>query len=237
MNPLTLLTYIILQRSDAGSADGPPTSMATVGMPSGIGRCKEFGISNIIFEIVSQSYIQCCTFHLLTRTHVHLLPHFQDIAHWTNFKFNDFLNLFQTRLDAMREYSPDAKVIINLRDAPAAYFEENMSGKLKQIIKAAASTKPQLFGIAFEDPTAELLPWDIGILSAELRQCMEENCWDKGHLLVHVHKKYGLSDAAVIEALAMGCTGLWCAVCEEGGGMGHCCSLTTVSTDQYLSSY
>eukprot|EP00804_Cyclotella_cryptica_P020817 CCRYP_019252-RA/>CCRYP_019252-RA protein AED:0.37 eAED:0.37 QI:13/1/0.75/1/1/0.5/4/0/92 len=26
----------------------------------------------------------------------------------------------------------------------------------------------------------------------------------------------------------MGCTGIWCAVCEEGGGMGHACSLTTL---------
>lgn len=57
---------------------------------------------------------------------------------------------------------------------------------------------------------------------------MEGNKWNDGHLLIHVHKRFALSDAAVMEALAMGCTGIWCAVCEEGGGMGHSCSLTTL---------
>ena len=177
--------------------------MESVGLPSGILRCKEYGLQNIILEI--------------------------DVAHWTNFQYDDFLQLFQTRLDAIRTFSPDAKILINLRDAPSAYFEENAVGKLKQIIKAAASTEPKLFGLAFEDPTGELLPWKLGIISAEMKQCMEENGWSDGQLLIHIHKRFGLSDAGIIEALAMGATGLWCAVCEEGGGIGHSCSLTTVS--------
>lgn len=88
-------------------------------------------------------------------------------------------------MDAIREFSPDAKVLINLRDAPSAYFHENMPEKLKQIIQAAASVTPKLFGLAFEDPTAELLPWHLGILSAEMKQCMKEHGWDEGHLLIH----------------------------------------------------
>lgn len=74
-----------------------------------------------------------------------------------------------------------------------------------------------------------MLPWKLGIISAEMKQCMEENGWSDGQLLIHIHKRFGLSDAGIIEALAMGATGLWCAVCEEGGGIGHSCSLTTVS--------
>jgi isopropylmalate/homocitrate/citramalate synthase len=35
-------------------------------------------------------------------------------------------------------------------------------------------------------------------------------------------------DIINLQALAMGCTGIWCAVCEEGGGMGHSCSITTL---------
>lgn len=58
---------------------------------------------------------------------------------------------------------------------------------------------------------------------------MDKDGWLEGHLLVHIHKRFALSDAAVLEALSMGCSGIWCAVCEEGGGMGHPCSLTTVS--------
>jgi isopropylmalate/homocitrate/citramalate synthase len=58
-----------------------------------------------------------------------------------------------------------------------------------------------------------------------LREEMERCQWGEGHLLIHVHKQFGLADYIVLEALAHGCTGIWCAVCEEGAGVGHACSL------------
>lgn len=70
-----------------------------------------------------------------------------------------------------------------------------------------------------KDPIAEILPWHIGILSAHMKKTMDDNKWMDGHLLIHVHKRFALSDAAVMEGLAMGCTGIWCAVCEEGKSM------------------
>jgi len=45
-----------------------------------------------------------------------------------------------------------------------------------------------------------------------------------GHLLVHVHKKYGNAETIQLRCLMSGADGLWASVAEEGAAMGHACS-------------
>lgn len=144
-----------------------PTSATDLPLPIGLGRCKQYGVQNVILEVD----VRCITYK--------------------RFKLEDFRELFQERLDAIREFSPNARVLVNLRDAPTAYFEKE-AARLGQIrprlwvmIKALSMLSPQIFGLAFEDPIAELLPWEIGIMSADIRRCMLKNDWADGQLLIH----------------------------------------------------
>lgn len=129
----------------------------------------------------------------------------------------------------------DARVFLNVRDAGNAWADvTHITGvryRLRKTIAYLASLPPDLrpFGMMFEDPTGTLFPWDVSEVSRGMRAAMESNGWGDGHLLVHIHKGFGLGEGAVIEALANGCTGIWCAVAEEGAGVGHCCSLMTLT--------
>jgi len=40
------------------------------------------------------------------------------------------------------------------------------------------------------------MPWKLGILSAEMKGIMRVNNFEEGHLLIHVHKRFALSDAS-----------------------------------------
>lgn len=156
-----------------------PTSAADLPPSFGLDRCRKYGIPNIILEID----VMCNAYSL--------------------FKLRDFVELFQNRLDYIRSFSPNARLLVNLRDLPSAYFCTDPSNpaqqRLKMMIKALSMLTPKIFGIAFEDPIAELLPWQIGVMSAHVKQLMVENKWEHGELLIHVHKRFALSDAAVIE--------------------------------------
>ena len=81
----------------------------------------------------------------------------------------------------------------------------------------------------FEDPVGETFYWEMATFVRSVRGIMIANRWEDGHLLIHVHKAYGLGDAVMLEALAAGCTGIWGAVCEEGAGVGHVCSLNVLT--------
>ena len=50
---------------------------------------------------------------------------------------------------------------------------------------------------------------------------MESNGWSSGHLLLHVHKGYGLSDASQLASIGAGATGIWCGVSANGAMTGH----------------
>ncbi len=39
----------------------------------------------------------------------------------------------------------------------------------------------------------------------------------------------GMSEASVLAALSNGCTGIWCAICEEGAVCGHASALMTLT--------
>ena len=64
----------------------------------------------------------------------------------------ELLYLFQSRIDYILKFSPNAKIMINIRDAPTAYFDNDKKyrERLKTVVEAACLLKPKLFGIAFE---------------------------------------------------------------------------------------
>ena len=49
-----------------------------------------------------------------------------------------------------------------------------------------------------------------------------------GHLLGHVHEKWGFGDMTQIECLANGANGIWASLCREGSALGHACSTVTL---------
>lgn len=99
-------------------------------MPSGVLRCKKYGINNIIMEI--------------------------DVIcnRWDGFSLNQFKELFQTRVEFIRQFSPNGKILINIRDAPSAFFhdpcKENYAGRMTTMVKAVSTLEPKIFGIVFE---------------------------------------------------------------------------------------
>ena len=61
-----------------------------------------------------------------------------------------------------------------------------------------------------------------------VRQMMDLSGWKDGHLLAHVHEKWGLAVMAQLECLVNGADGIWASVCEEGAALGHACSTLTI---------
>lgn len=57
---------------------------------------------------------------------------------------------------------------------------------------------------------------------------MDSCGWRSGKLLTHVHEKWGLGEASVLECLSNGANGVWASVCEEGAAVGHASSTLTL---------
>jgi hypothetical protein len=99
-------------------------------MPSGVLRCKQYGINNIKMEI--------------------------DVIcnRWGRYSLNQFKGLFQTRVEFFRQFSPNGKILINIRDAPSAFFhdpcKENYARRMKTMVEAVSSLEPKIFGIVLE---------------------------------------------------------------------------------------
>ena len=64
----------------------------------------------------------------------------------------ELLYLFQSRVDYILKFSPNAKIMINIRDAPTAYFyhDTKYRERLKIVVEAACLLKPTIFGLIFE---------------------------------------------------------------------------------------
>ena len=93
---------------------------------------------------------------------------------------------------------------------------------------SSLSAKERPFGIIFEDPKGNSLPGEIGVWTAAIRKEMDRCGFTDGHLLVHIHEKWGFQDVAQLEALTKGANGIWAGLCEEGAAMGHASSTVTI---------
>ena len=84
------------------------------------------------------------------------------------------------------------------------------------------------FGLLYEEPTGKSLPEQLGIWTAAVREIMDSCGWRTGKLLTHIHEKWGLGEASVLECLGNGANGVWASVCEEGAAVGHASSTLTL---------
>ena len=145
------------------------------------------------------------------------------------FNVKRITKLFSQRMEWVREnLSRDARIFINLRDIADAIINEpkRVFKVVKYLSSLPANQRP--FGLIFEEGTGNYLPDHLAAWTAAVRREMDECGFQDGHLLVHIHEKWGLAQMSQLECLVNGATGIWCSVCKEGAALGHACSSVTL---------
>ncbi|WAR25885.1 hypothetical protein MAR_011589 [Mya arenaria] len=175
-------------------------------LPVGLRKMQSAGLRNVIFEID----LGDSTYDFEKFTVDQMCALVEKLIRWC------FENL-----------SKKAKILINLRDPPEA-----MPGDADRVFRVVSflSNLPkeiQLFGLIFEEPRGKSLPEECGTWAKYIREVMDDAEW-KGHLLVHVHEKFGYLDATALEVLMNGADGIWASVCNEGAAMGNASSCVTL---------
>ncbi|WAR25886.1 hypothetical protein MAR_011590 [Mya arenaria] len=175
-------------------------------LPVGLRKMQSGGLRNVIFEID----LGDSTYDFDKFTVAQMCSLLEKLIRWC------FANL-----------GKKSKILFNLRDLPDA-----MSGDADRVFMVVSflSNLPkdiQLFGLIFEEPRGKSLPEECGTWAKYMRQVMDDAKW-KGHLLVHVHEKFGYLDATALEVLMNGADGIWASVCNEGAAMGNASSCVTL---------
>ena len=176
-------------------------------IPVGLKKMKELGIRNPIIE--ADLFFPSIDYKI--------------------FNVKRITKLFSQRMEWVREnLSKDAKIFINLRDLPEAII--NKPKRVFKVVKYLSSlpANQRPFGLIFEEPTGNYLPDHLAAWTAAIRREMDKNDFQDGHLLAHIHEKWGLAQMCQLECLINGATGIWCSVCEEGAALGHACSSVTL---------
>ena len=196
--------------SDGHTVDDADWLRPGAALPHGVVVAKRYGVPNVIVEVDLLSAIAGLDGN----------EHALKVLLWIRSReCAEYLSTAACR----------GRVLINFRDWWGAW-QENPSLVLRVIgflSRRRAADRP--FGLLYEDPSGAVLPLQVRRATEAMRSEMELNGWDEGHLLVHIHKNFGLADAAQLEALAGGATGIWCAVCDEGASTGHASSLLTLT--------
>ncbi|XP_028401606.1 uncharacterized protein LOC114524657 [Dendronephthya gigantea] len=180
-------------------------------LPIGLVRMKELGIRHAIIE-----------FDLVYKG-----------IDYTKFTVEDICSLMKMRMEWCRsELAENSNVIFNFRD-----FADAMRLNPKRVLKVVKflSSLPEderPFALLYEE-SGKNLPEELGVWTATIRQVMDDNGWTenaekKGHLLVHVHEKWGFSNTTQMECIMNGATGIWASICEESASTGHACSTLTL---------
>ena len=145
---------------------------------------------------------------------------------WDNkFTVQNMCELLLQRIDwSLDNLSEEARIFVNLRDFPFAMIDvpERVLTVVHYLASLSIGKRP--FGIIYEEPTGKYLPEEVGAWTASVRRVMDSCGWQSGHLLVHVHKQWGLAETVQLGCLSIGANGIWASVCEEGAAMGHACS-------------
>lgn len=175
--------------------------------PIALIKCKKYGIPNVQFEF--------------------------DLADpqidWEKFSIDDYCQLLLKRLNWCREnLSPDSKVLFGLRDFPFAMNTKEGTLRVLKVVHFLGSLPKKGFGICFEEPVGKFYPEQIGPWCGAVRRVMNQTGWKDGKLLVHIHKRWGLSFKTQLECLVNGADGVWAGVCEEGAAVGHASSIVTI---------
>ena len=177
-------------------------------VPAALKKMKQFNLCNPILEIdLADSRID-----------------------WgKSFTSHDMCLLLQKRIVWAKEnLAEDAKIFVNFRDFPFAM--EKSIDRVLDVVKflALLPSNLQPFGLMYEDPTGRYSVHEMSTWTACIRNVMDKQGWNSGHLLVHVHQKWGLAEAVQLECLGGGANGLWASLCEEGAANGHACSTITM---------
>jgi hypothetical protein len=193
--------------------DGRPSA----DIPLGLRKIMNFGIPNVIIELdVMCNQTDWCEY---------ATPN----GKWNN---QHHCELMQSRILTIKNsISPNSRVVFNFRDAVKAFNKMETARRLLEftvfLAKLPLSLRP--LGVLFEEPAGDTFPWQIRDVCRLIKKAMEDNNWPDGELLIHCHKNYGMCEAVIEEALAHGCTGIWCGISEEGAGTGAGCSLLTLT--------
>lgn len=180
----------------------------TESVPISLHKNKHFGLCNVFFEC--------------------------DLANksckWDEkFTTQDMCQLLFKRIKWVHDnIHNNARILLNLRDLPLAMtVAPTRVLKVVQFL-AQLPTELKMFALCFEDPLGEYLPEELEAWTSSLRRTMDQNGWEKGKLLAHIHEKWGLQMASQLNCLCSGADGIWASLCEEGGAMGHACSSVTL---------
>ncbi|XP_022093111.1 uncharacterized protein LOC110980590 [Acanthaster planci] len=178
----------------------------TVNVPVGIRKLQPAGLYSVIFEV-----------------------DLGDIVYdFSKFSISDMCALLSKWIDwCFENLSPKAKMMFSFRDLPDVMPEH--SDRVFEVVSYLANLPPNRrpFGMMFEEPRGKSLPEECGMWARYIRKVMEDNKW-KGHLLVHVHEKFGYCDATALQVLMDGADGIWASVCAEGASMGNAPSCVTL---------
>ena len=176
-----------------------------VTLPVGLDKMKTLQLQNPIFEIdLGDSRID-----------------------WKKFTVERVNNLLQERIKWVKEnLAVDGKVLINYRDFSIAMLDPTTTHRILSVTEFLARLPADMrpFGLIFEEPTGKNFPAQLGAWTAAVRKVMNVNDWSTGKLLVHVHEKWGLAEAAQLACLGNGANGIWAGLCAEGAALGHACS-------------
>ena len=176
-------------------------------IPVGIAKMDRFHLNNPIFEIdLADSNVD-----------------------YNKFTMKDYCDILMKRIRwTFNNLSKDAHIFVNFRDFPVVMMKA--PDRVFSLISFMGSQPAEIrdhLGIMYEESTGEYLPDEMAAWTKSVRNIMDSYKWN-GHLLVHVHKKYGNADATQLQCLMSGADGIWASVCEEGAVVGHACSTITL---------
>ncbi|XP_038054925.1 uncharacterized protein LOC119727133 [Patiria miniata] len=178
----------------------------TENVPVGIRKLQPAGLYSVIFEVdLGDGVYDFDNFSI------------QDLCELLN-KWNNW---------CFENLSPKAKVMYSFRDLPDTMpdHSDRVFDVVSYLADLPADRRP--FGLMFEEPRGKSLPEECGMWAKYIRKVMTDHGW-KGHLLVHVHEKFGYCDATALHVLMDGADGIWASVCAEGASMGNAPSCVTL---------
>ena len=150
---------------------------------------------------------------------------------WKKFTVKKICHLLLERIEwTQKHLANDANIFINYRDFPLAMDDPAGAERVLEITQFLANlpARRRPFGLMYEEPTGKYFPAHLGAWTAAVRKVMNSNRWQSGKLLVHVHEKWGMAEAAQVACLGNGADGIWASMCSEGAALGHACSAVTL---------
>ena len=128
----------------------------TESIPVGLRKMKTLGLVNPIIEI-----------DLAT-----------DSINWDVFTIRDMCKLLLERMEwSRRMLSPEAKIMVNLRDFPTAMFYQMKRVFTVVNYLASLPDAKRPFGIMFEEPTGKFLPQEVGAWTAGKLKPIVQSVW------------------------------------------------------------